>query len=190
MSARDFEDFLAFLINAITVSFLLIAAVDFVTGLVKLMERQKKATIVSPKQLNLFALSRTQSKPFLQMPAPWTLPLLDNSVSELTALPQKSDQRPQLPLLLLPQAMDIVVVQPALPTTTKPRLDELLAGVDLDTLQLRSARKIAKLLNISQKVNGRDQPLSFLRAQIKTKLQQPQELPPAAIDAVRELLAS
>ena len=52
MSAQGFEDFLAFLINAITVSFLLITAVDFVTGLVKLMERQKKTTIVSPKQLN------------------------------------------------------------------------------------------------------------------------------------------
>ena len=65
-----------------------------------------------------------------------------------------------------------------------------LAGVDLDTLQLRPARKIARALGIAQKVNGKDQPLSWLCSQIKNRLQQSQEVSPEAIEAVRELLAS
>lgn len=76
------------------------------------------------------------------------------------------------------------------PASVTRSLEEMLQGVDLDTLQLRPARKIAKALSIAQKINKQDQPLSFLRAQIKAKLQQSGELPPEAIDAIRELLAS
>ena len=82
------------------------------------------------------------------------------------------------PLLLLPQV------------TAESNLNELFSAIDIDKLPLRRARKIAKALGIAQKVNKKDQPLSWLRAQIKAKLQQPQELPTTAILAVRELLAS
>ena len=69
-------------------------------------------------------------------------------------------------------------------------LDELFSNIDIDKLPLQQARKIAKALGIAQKVNKKDQPISWLRAQIKAKLQQPQALPTTAILAVRELLAS
>lgn len=109
------------------------------------------------------------------LPDPWILPL-----DEVLPLPL-SGQRPtsQLkPLLLLPQV------------TIEPNLDELLSAIDIDKLTVRRARKIAKALGIAQKVNKKDQPLSWLRAQIKAKLQQPQELPTTAILAVREEIAS
>jgi len=62
---------------------------------------------------------------------------------------------------------------------TEPTLEQLLLGIDLDKLQLRPARKIASRLNIAQKVGGKDQPLGFLRAQIKKRLsEQPQEVAP------------
>ena len=53
-----------------------------------------------------------------------------------------------------------------------PELEDLLRGMDLDKLKLRQARKIAKVLGIAQKVNGKDQKLEFLRNQMKLKLQQ------------------
>jgi len=51
-----------------------------------------------------------------------------------------------------------------------PTLEELLLGIDLDTMPLRPARKIAGKLGIAQKVNGKDAPLAWLRAQIKNRL--------------------
>ncbi len=44
----------------------------------------------------------------------------------------------------------------------EPTLEELLQGIDIDTLQLRPARKICSRLGIQQKVNGKDAPLSWL----------------------------
>lgn len=74
--------------------------------------------------------------------------------------------------MLLPQPKEITE---SLPNTVADvvTLGNLVVDVDLDKLQLRLARKIAKALGIAQKVNGKDQPLSWLRTQIKAKLQQP-----------------
>lgn len=69
-------------------------------------------------------------------------------------------------------------------------LRELLMGVDIDNLQLRPARKLAKALDIAQKVNGRGQKLGFLRSQIKAKLQQLEALPAETVEVLREVLAS
>ncbi len=70
-------------------------------------------------------------------------------------------------------------VEDAPESQISPTLEQLLEGIDLDKLQLRPARKIASRLNIQQKVNGKDQPLGFLRAQIKKRLsEQPQEVAP------------
>ena len=114
---------------------------------------------------------------FLVLPDPWILPL-DEVLSKPQLRQRATSQLKLKPLLLLPQV------------TAEPNLNELLSTIDIDKLQLRRARQIAKALGIAQKVNKKDQPISWLRAQIKAKLQQPQELPTTAILAVRELLAS
>ncbi|MDF5720964.1 MAG: hypothetical protein PUP91_10880 [Rhizonema sp. PD37] len=44
--------------------------------------------------------------------------------------------------------------------------------IDIEKLQLRPARKIAKELNIAQKVRGKDAPVSWLRSQIKERLKE------------------
>ncbi|MDF5728850.1 MAG: hypothetical protein PUP92_12695 [Rhizonema sp. PD38] len=44
--------------------------------------------------------------------------------------------------------------------------------IDIEKLQLRPARKIAKALNIAQKVRGKDAPVSWLRSQIKAQLKE------------------
>jgi hypothetical protein len=64
-------------------------------------------------------------------------------------------------------------------------LEELLLGIDLDTLQLRPARKICSRLGIQQKVNSKDAPLSWLRAQIKAKLS---EKPTEVVPVIQEVL--
>ena len=65
-------------------------------------------------------------------------------------------------------------------------IGELLSGVDLDKLQLRPARKIAGKLGIQQKVNGKDQPLSWLRAQIKKRFsEKPIETAPVIVEALK-----
>ncbi|MBE9117208.1 hypothetical protein IQ249_15010 [Lusitaniella coriacea LEGE 07157] len=69
--------------------------------------------------------------------------------------------------------------------TQEPSLEELLKGVELDTLQLRPARKVASRLGIKQKVRGKDQPLSWLRAQIKKRLEEePQNVVPVIYEVL------
>ena len=111
---------------------------------------------------------------FLVLPDPWILPL-DEALSR-PQLGQRAASQLK-PLLLLPQV------------TAESNLDELFSNIDIDKLPLQQARKIAKALGIAQKVNKKDQPISWLRAQIKAKLQQPQ-LSTTEILAVREEFAS
>ena len=117
------------------------------------------------------------------MPDPWTLPL-----DEAVSTPQPFSAIHLKPLLLLPPAKEIFTSP--LQITTEPALDNLFSSIDIDKLQLRPARKIAKALGLAQKVDKKDQPISWLRAQIKMKLQQPQELHTTAILAVQDLFAS
>ncbi len=121
----------------------------------------------------------------INFPDPWTMPMQDTK-----RLPHSQQQlitfEPK-PLLLLPPAR----VVPSFPVLGNARseLDELLVNVNLNKLPLRTARKVAKVLGIAQKVNKKDVPLNFLRSQIKSKLQHSQELP-EIFATVRELLAS
>jgi hypothetical protein len=79
-----------------------------------------------------------------------------------------------------------IVLEEPTEVEVAPTLEQLLLGIDLDNLQLRPARKIAGKLNIQQKVNGKDQPLGFLRAQIKKRLnEQPQEVAPIIEEVLR-----
>ena len=160
------QDFLTYLFNAIALSFIAITTLDFIRGLML----RKHDLIISPGQLSLFNI---KPEPLPQLPDPWEQP-----TGEVIVQPSQSPPQLEQKLLLLS------------PATTEPNLSELLTSIDIDRLQIRPARKIAKALGIAQKVNGRDQPLSWLRLQIKAKLHQLQELPLDAIEAVRELLAS
>ena len=58
-----------------------------------------------------------------------------------------------------------------IPETTT-LVNNLLQGINIEKLQLRPARKIAKALNIAQKVRGKDAPVSWLRSQIKAQLKE------------------
>ncbi len=109
-----------------------------------------------------------------QLPDPWLLPVEDKA-----NLLTKTFSREQKHLRLLPPAKGIDVSQ--------PELEDLLPGVDLENLKLRQARKIAKVLGIAQKVNGRDQKLAFLVSQIKSKLQQETSLQVEVIKLVDEV---
>jgi hypothetical protein len=66
-----------------------------------------------------------------------------------------------------------------------PILEELLEGIDLDTMPLRPARKIAGKLGIAQKVKGKDASLAWLRAQIKNRLSDlPQQTAPIILEVM------
>jgi hypothetical protein len=67
----------------------------------------------------------------------------------------------------------------------EPKLEDLLREIDLDTLQLRPARKICGRLGIQQKVNSKDAPLSWLRSQIKSRLS---EKPNEVVPIIQEIL--
>ena len=78
------------------------------------------------------------------------------------------------------------VVEEAPESLLEPTIEELLQDIDLDTLQLRPARKICGKLGIQQKVNGKDAPLSWLRAQIKGRLtEKPQETAPVIMSVLK-----
>ncbi len=129
--------------------------------------------------------TQPEKKEYVQvLPDPWTLPL-EPVVSKPQRQPFSAIHSKSM-LLLLPAKE----ISASLPTITKSTLSELFLEVDIDKLQLRAARKIAKALGIAQKVNKKDQPISWLRAQIKTKLQQPQELTTTVILAVQDVFAS
>lgn len=56
--------------------------------------------------------------------------------------------------------------------------------IDLSKLPLRQARKVAKALNIRQRVNGKDAPVKWLRLQILQRVQEE----PSAIAKIHEVL--
>lgn len=146
------QDFLTFLIEAMGLGFFGIMLLDFLIEAKKLWLRitteASQSSIINPQPV--------------QLPDPWTLP-------DPVIAPQPKVVEPEIkPLLLLPQAREVSAQPPLLITDSSLKN---LAEINLDTLQLRPARKMAKMLGIAQKVNGKDQPLLWLRVQIKAKLQ-------------------
>lgn len=68
----------------------------------------------------------------------------------------------------------------------KPAIADLLEGIEVEKLTLRKARKVAKALDIRQKVRGKDQPKAFLVAQIAKKLKaNPVEVAPIIVEQVQ-----
>jgi len=158
------QELLTYLFNAIALGFLTIAAIDFGTRALAVYNQIKVASN-SPstnieKPLTQLPLATTPQK-FPQLPDPWLLPLpLGESVGLVEVV-----EKEQKHLWLLPQGKETSML-------IAPKLEDLLRGADLDKVKIRQARKIAKVLGIAQKVNGRDQKLAFLVSQIKLKLQQ------------------
>lgn len=176
------QDFLTFLFEVIALGFIALMTLDFITELMPSLKMPQ----ASPSQLSIFDIELEPELLFTLLD-PWTLPV--DELAEITEPePFKNAQHQHKPLLLLPQAQEVVAKRSPATASAKSKLDELLVGVDLDKLQLRPARKIAKALGIAQKINGVDRKLDFLRAQIRSKLQQPQTLSSDAVEAVRELL--
>ena len=159
------QELLTYLFNAIALGFLAIAAIDFGARSVAVYKQVSSTSnlplTATPQPINQLPLvAIPQVLPHL--PDPWLLPLpVEEAVASV-----KLVQMEQKHLRLLPPALATNVSNP------EPKLEDLLRGVDLDKLKLRQARKIAKVLGVAQKVNGRDQKLAFLVSQIKLKLQQ------------------
>lgn len=158
------QELLTFLFNAIALGFTVIAAMDFAT---RSVAAYNQVTVASNSPSTNIQQQLTQAPPSInpqklpQLPDPWLLPL--EGAREI--LPVSLVATEQKHLRLLPQAKQTS-------TAVAPQIDDLLLGVNIDKLKLRQARKIAKVLGIAQKVNGRDQKLTFLVSQIKVKLQQ------------------
>lgn len=99
---------------------------------------------------------------------------------------QREETDPSSLLLTSESAIEPTVSILPIETPAELSLEELLSEVDLDHLKLRPARKIASRLGITQKVNSKDQPLSWLRAQIKKHLAEA-EKPQEIAQVIREL---
>lgn len=63
-------------------------------------------------------------------------------------------------------------IEPPRGSEKEPLKAEKQTEIDLSKLPLRQARKVAKALNIRQKVNGKDAPVKWLRAQILQRVQE------------------
>ena len=175
------QELLTFLFNAIALGFITIASIDFGTRLViayKQVSIASDSPLTNPQQPNGQLPLTAKQQELGQLPDPWLLLVAENPLllrfpsTEFFKREDKAEiaskillaHKQQKHLRLLPPAKTIDV--------SNPELEDLLRGVDLDKLKLRQARKVAKVLGIEQKVNGRDQKLAFLVSQIKSKLQQ------------------
>lgn len=76
------QEILTLLFNAIALSFITIATLDFIAGLMPLMPRYKMP-LISPGQLNLFDLKPLS---FPLLPDPWILPT--DKIFDVMAQPQ------------------------------------------------------------------------------------------------------
>ena len=86
-----------------------------------------------------------------------------------------------------PQVTEVVTPVPPVtetPTPVEIPVVEIASELDIENLKLRPARKLAAALKIKQKVNGKDQPLPWLRAQIKKALQDKPEMMSKAVEIV------
>ena len=175
------QELLTFLFNAIALGFITIAAIDFGTRLViayKQVFIASDSPLTNPQQPNGQLPLTAKAQELGQLPDPWLLPVAENFLllrfpsTEFFKREDKAEIASKI-LLAHKQQKHLRLLPPAKAlNVSNPELEDLLRGVDLDKLKLRQARKIAKVLGIAQKVNGRAQKLEFLRNQMKLKLQQ------------------
>lgn len=173
------QDFLTFLIEALVILFFSFVLVDIVnqaryfggyqipqnwqppaitpkTGLVdsaKPIVELKPKVITMSQETAPTVTAESQVKPvktvasLVNLPDPWTIPVRE--ITKVLDLQQQSTkcQEPKL-LLLLPPVKPLLLLPPV---KVAPKAEQLLAGVNLDKLPLRLARKVAKVLGITQK---------------------------------------
>lgn len=181
---------LTFLFDAIALSFLTIATIDLSQEIIKLYTQVFVASQQPPS-------TNSQPQALPKLLDPWLLPVEDTA----TPSDRNIQQQPK-PILLLAQAKAMGEVRLSSSTIAEQSGDRYIStlegllpavnavnAVNLDTIKLRQARKIAKMLEIAQKVNGKDKKLDWLKAQIKAKLQQERSPQPEVIAVVRELIA-
>ena len=105
-----------------------------------------------------------------------------------TPFPLPASQRQSNQPVSLSQEMSNLNESPVeCPQSNVPNLEDLLDGIDLDRLPLRKARKIASRLGIKQKINGVDQRVTYLRAQLFLCLR---EKPVETAAVIREVLSA
>lgn len=153
------QELLTFLFDAIALGFIFIATIDLSREVI-ILYRQ---TFVPQQPI----LLTSQLQQLSQLPDPWLLP-----TAEAVDSAKLTQVQPKPLLLLAPAKAEDKERLPSTQSTVR----ELLTEVDVNTLKLRDARKLAKALGIAQKVNGKDQKISGLRAQIQASLQQGQSL--------------
>ena len=98
-----------------------------------------------------------------------------NAESSAWEMNQSDDRKDDLTTTVNPQLKDLLQEVTETVTVTevpeKPTVEELLDGIEVEKITLRKARKIASRLGIKQKVNSKDQPKSWLVAQIAKRLE-------------------
>jgi len=174
------QDSLTFLIEAMALATLVFIAIDILNqarlfGGYQIPAGWQPEVIAIETNRPVNIKTDVVSTPVPEFIDPWLVE--QETTTEVLNVKHKPIQLEQKPLLLLPPAK-----------IDKP--SEQLTNIDFDSLKLRTARKVAKLLGIAQKVNGKDQPLSWLKAQIKTKLLFQETVAYEEIEAVRVLIAS
>lgn len=170
------QESLTFLFDTLALGFIFIATIDLSREIITLY----KQTFVARQKPTL--LTNPQSQQLSQLPDPWLLP-----TAEAIAPVELAQVRPK-PILLLAPALAVEEVKVSANRATSK---EVLRDIDVDSLKLREARKLAKSLGIAQKINGKDQNLKFLKNQIELKLQQGRVLNPEITAQLKEeLIAS
>ncbi len=171
------QELLTFLFDTLFLGFITIAVFDFSIQAITLY----KDILNTPAKISI------NSQP-QQLPQSSNPMLLATEQLKTIASSSQSAQKPPLALALAKAAGEGRSRRQ--PSANKSTIDDDLWNLNVDELKLRPARKIAKLLGIAQKVNGKDQKLSFLRSQIKLKFQQTRSLSPEVVIAVKtELVA-
>ena len=166
------QHLMTLVIETLVFLFALVAALDFVTGLVALVP-----TVPSSQAL----MSETDTSFF---------PSLSDKLIERELLPEPAivKEPAQQQEVEQPIASSLVEPLPQLEDNVKS-VSPILEEEKIDKLPLRLARKLAKQLQLPQKANGQDIPLAHIRANIKAKLQE-SEVSREAAEAVRALLTS
>lgn len=161
------QDLLTLLLEIVTVAFAFVVAMDFVAGLSRL------GLPDYPQKIDALAITTLE---FHLEPEPELAPAIVET--ETLMLPLfESESKPAIEISSAQSREQSLAQSESQPGAVLPVLLELATSV-----KLRPARKIAKLLGISQNV-----PLAALRANIKAKLQQPQ-LSPDVLEAMHSLL--
>ena len=195
------QDFLTLLFNAIALSFIFIITFDFI-AFVSIAIQHQKLKAVSPSQFSIFEILPTKEPlcpiDMEQIPDPWMLSTVEHRQNEpkqpqlllatstveveqstpviatlewltetISPVKDENEQPPNLIEMAHSKSASLPIPE----TTALAKLLRLI-DIDIEKLQRSPARKIAKALNIAQKINGKDAPVSWLRSQIKERLKE------------------